>query len=179
MHLGSVALRKFESCRLVSLVVVVRVGDQLDWLPPSSQRPCVRWIETCVNAHLGMSYSLRCGLNSVRSTQPDAVIIVLADQPFITAKLVNHLIDTFENSPELDYVANAYGGVIMPPVLISRRLFNAIQSLEGDQGASVLLRSPECRGVVIEADSSLYFMDADTRKDFETIVTQWTLNTDR
>ncbi len=155
------------------MVVVVRADDTLDWLPPETRKPGHRRTETCLTAHLGLSFSLRCGLNAVLPSQPDAVIVALADQPFVNAGLVNRLIDTFKNTPGLDYVASTYEGSAMPPALFSKALFPVLQGLDGDRGAAGILRSPDYKGVVLGTDSAHYFMDADTREDFGQIVGQW------
>lgn len=152
--------------------MVVRADDTLDWLPPvAHQRE--RRTETCLTAHLGLSFSLRCGLNAVLPTQPDAIIVALADQPFITTGLVNRLIETFESTPGLDFVASSHKSAGMPPALFSKALFPALQGLDGDRGAASILRSPDYKGVVLEADSAHYFMDADTQEEFGDIVSQW------
>jgi molybdenum cofactor cytidylyltransferase len=173
ISLGSVALSELDRCELSPLVVVVRADDNLEWLPPSNGNRGRRRTETCLTAHLGLSFSLRCGLNAVLPAQPDAVIVALADQPFVTAGLVNQLIETYENSPGLDYVASTHQGAGMPPALFSRALFPALQGLDGDRGAAGILRSTDYKGVVIESESPHYFMDADTREDFSEIVNQW------
>lgn len=59
--------------------------------------------------------------------QPDAAIVALADQPFITASLVNRLIDTYERNPGLDYVASTHEGLAMPPALFSKEMFTVLQ----------------------------------------------------
>ncbi|WP_410513991.1 NTP transferase domain-containing protein [Paenibacillus sp. BR2-3] len=173
ISLGSVALSELDRCELSPLVVVVRADDTLEWLPAAAAGQGRRRTETCLTAHLGLSFSLRCGLNAVLPTQPDAVVVALADQPFITAGLVNHLIETFEKSPGLDYVASTNEGSAMPPALFSKALFPALQGLDGDRGAAGILRSPEYKGVILKTDSAHYFLDADTREDFGEIVSQW------
>ncbi len=172
--LGSVALSELERCALAPLIVVVRADDNLAWLPPVAAGGSRR-TETCLTAHLGLSFSLRCGLNAILPLQPDAVVVALADQPFISRHMVNRLIDTYKRSPELDYVASANEGVAMPPALFSRSMFTALQELNGDQGAAILLRSGEYKGTVLEADSARSFMDADTFTEFRAISREWSL----
>ncbi|SET92232.1 molybdenum cofactor cytidylyltransferase [Paenibacillus sp. NFR01] len=170
--LGSVALSELESCGLEPLVVVVRADDPLSWLPPAREGSGRR-TETCLTAHLGLSFSLRCGLNAVLPMQPDAIVVALADQPFVKAALVRELIGIFKAHPELDYVASRNDGTAMPPVLFGRSMFMALQGLDGDQGAAALLRSPDYKGRVLSPESALCFMDADTKEDFGKIQTEW------
>ncbi|WP_310550819.1 NTP transferase domain-containing protein [Paenibacillus glufosinatiresistens] len=170
--LGAAALRELDRCGLEPLVVVVRADDRLDWLPDPPERR--RWTETCLTAHLGLSFSLRCGLNAVLPTEPDAVLVALADQPFITAGLVRRLIETLGCRPDLDYVAGAReGGGGMPPALFSRKMFPALQELDGDAGAAALMRSPGFKGAVLEGDSPFWRMDADTDGDYRDVARHW------
>lgn len=173
VSLGSVALSELDRCNLEPLVVVVRADDTLEWLPPALETPTKRRTETCLTAHLGLSFSLRCGLNAVLPMQPDAVVVALADQPFITTALVNRLIQTFEQSPEVDYVASLNNGTAMPPALFSKNLFPALQGLDGDRGAAGILRSPDYKGIVLETESAHPFMDVDTSEDFDEIRKEW------
>ncbi len=174
VSLGSAALSELEGCGLAPLIVVVRADDNLAWLPPAAEGS-VRRTETCLTAHLGLSFSLRCGLNAVMPLQPDAVVVALADQPFITASMVNRLTDTYKRNPELDYVSSANDGLAMPPALFSRSMFTALQGLDGDKGAAALLRNEDYRGMILEAESGRSFLDADTPADFGEISRQWSL----
>jgi len=171
--LGSAALSELDRCDLSPLVVVVRADDTLEWLPVDLRQQDRLRTETCLTAHLGLSFSLRCGLNAVLPSQPDAVIVALADQPFITTDLVNRLIENFRRTPDLDFVASSYKGSGMPPALFSKTLFPALQGLDGDRGAASILRSPDYKGVILEADSAHYFMYADTQEDFDDIANRW------
>ncbi|MRN52028.1 NTP transferase domain-containing protein [Paenibacillus monticola] len=164
--LRSVILSELDRCNLEPLIVVVRADDTLAWLPPTASDMGARRIETCLTAHLGLSFSLRCGLNAVLPMQPDGVVVVRADQPFITTSLVNQLIETFEHSPELDFVASSNQGSGMPPTLFSSALFPVLQGLDGDNGAVGILHSPDYKGITLEANSNHSFMDADLQRQF-------------
>lgn len=176
VSLGSAALSELERCALTPLIVVVRADDDLKWLPPADGKS-TRRTETCLTAHLGLSFSLRCGLNAALPMQPDAVIVALADQPFITAAMVSRLIDTYERDPGLDYVASASlsEGLAMPPALFSKAMFPVLQGLDGDKGAAAILRSTDYKGRVLETGSAHSFMDADTQADFGVIRKVWSL----
>lgn len=162
--LGGAALSELERCALEPLVVVVRADDNLEWLPPAGEQS-VRRTETCLTAHLGLSFSLRCGLNAILPMQPDAVVVALAGQPLITASLVNRLIGTFRHSPELDYVAGTNEVMAMPPALFSRKMFTVLQGLDEAKGAAGILHSSEYKGIVLEPESVRLSMDADAQFD--------------
>ncbi|MEK5448317.1 nucleotidyltransferase family protein [Paenibacillus sp. FSL R7-0331] len=172
VKLGSIALSELERCSLEPLVVVVRADDNLEWLPPANEQS-TRRTETCLTAHLGLSFSLRCGLNAILPMQPDAVVVAISDQAFITASLVSRLKDTYVRNPGLDYVASTNEGMNMPPALFSRRMFTVLQGLDGDKGAAEIMHSSEYKGVVLESDPARLFMDAGSRFDFGDIRKEW------
>ncbi|MDF9843516.1 MULTISPECIES: NTP transferase domain-containing protein [unclassified Paenibacillus] len=158
----SVVVSELERCTLDPLVVVVRADDNLVWLPPAAEQSSRR-TETCLTAHLGLSFSLRCGLNAILPLQPDAVVVALAGQTSVTASLVNRLKDMYMRNPELDYVAGTHEGLPLPPALFSREMFSVLQGLEGGEGTAGLFRSSEYKGAVLQTDSAGSFSDADPR----------------
>lgn len=67
-----------------------------------------------------------------------ALLLMLCDQPLITAAHLQTLIDTWSGD-EHDIVASAYSGTFGPPVLFPRATFGDLAQLTGDQGARSLL----------------------------------------
>jgi len=171
--LGGAALTQLASCGLDPLVVVVRADDPLDWLPePPAGAPAWR-TESCFTSSLGLSFSLRCGLNAVLPHRPDAVLVALADQPFIRAEDVRRLVEAMEREPGLHYAASGNGGAAMPPSLFSKAAFPALERLDGDQGARTIFGSSEFKGVVLDMERPGFFADADTEADFLDVKNQW------
>jgi molybdenum cofactor cytidylyltransferase len=153
------------SKQMDTVTAVVRNSDSLNWIPLSerdAKRSGKLRIARCGDAALGMSYSLREGLRAVQSESPHAIMIVLADQPFITSELLDNLVSVFRDRPESDFVACAGAHTAMPPVLFAPSMFDALSRLEGDEGARKLLVSPAYRGVLIPVNSELVFTDIDT-----------------
>ncbi|MFC3249981.1 NTP transferase domain-containing protein [Paenibacillus sepulcri] len=120
--LGSRALREMRQCGLDSLTVVVRPEDPLLWLYDRKdyRSPLAKYrIVACKEAHLGMSHSIREGLAALLSDEPDAIVVALADQPFITAALLKRLISVFAKNPDADYVAGGMGvSAAAPPAVL-------------------------------------------------------------
>ncbi|WP_342564802.1 NTP transferase domain-containing protein [Paenibacillus sp. FSL R7-0345] len=172
--LESLVVRELERCALDPLIVVVRADDNLEWLPPATE-PGARRTETCLTAHLGLSFSLRCGLNAILPLQPDAVVVAIADQPFVTASLVNRLKDMYVRNPELDYVAGTAEGLAMPPALFSRKMFTVLQGLDEEEGTAGILRSSDYKGVVLEPGPAGIFMDTAARFDYDEASTEWSV----
>jgi molybdenum cofactor cytidylyltransferase len=115
---------------------------------------CDEWRE-------GISASLRAGARTLADAE--AIVVALADQPFITPQVIAAIVDQVDSPAPA--ARATYAGRPGHPVLIKRRLFAAIEELRGDAGARDLLaaagvRSVEC-GHLCRPD------DVDTREDLE------------
>lgn len=104
----------------------------------------------CPDHELGMSASLRLGLQAV-DLSCSAALIVLTDQPALDAKHLCELRDHWQAKPE-HAVASGYAGTIGVPAMIPRSWFAAIQSERGDRGARELLRARSDEVIVIRAE---------------------------
>ncbi|MBB6732027.1 nucleotidyltransferase family protein [Cohnella zeiphila] len=181
--LGAVALKALLAVGLDAAYIVVRPGDPLDWLPEPVRVGALRRkgareagrsegeaaiprtkaeVVVCADAGRGMAHSLRCGVGCAMSDGCDAAVVVLADQPFVTAGMMRGLVDCWRSDPRLDYVASGDGGAIMPPVLLAGATFQDVARLEGDRGAKRLLERPDWAGRVIPAEEPERLMDVDT-----------------
>ena len=84
----------------------------------------------------GLGSSIACGVRAVRDTA-DAVLILLADQPLVTAGHIQALVHAWlEGSAEI--VATSFAGTQGPPVLFGKKCFDALCDLTGDAGAKSL-----------------------------------------
>ena len=90
----------------------------------------------------GQSTSLRRGIGSAAADSVAAAVL-LGDQPFVTAELVDKIAAAFEagDSPVTRPVYVDAAGRRVPghPVLIARRIWPDVERLEGDEGARALL----------------------------------------
>lgn len=95
-------------------------------------------------AHLGQAESLKAGMGWLEHKKylpgafPDGVVVLLGDQPLVTAPLIRALITVFQNNPHCA-VAPVYQGKQGNPVILPRRAFPWIRRLSGDTGARSLL----------------------------------------
>jgi molybdenum cofactor cytidylyltransferase len=87
------------------------------------------WVE-------GMASSIRAGLKIVESEAAwsDSVVIMLCDQPLITARMLDQLVNV-HRSEGRGIVASEYGGALGVPVLFSRKYYRELGLLKGSQGA--------------------------------------------
>ena len=94
----------------------------------------------------------------------DALILLFADQPLVTAQHVETLVRTWSGAQD-QIVATAFSGTVGPPVLFPSGAFDALGRLSGDTGARSVLRDPwvDLRTVPFE-DAAI---DIDTPADLE------------
>ena len=137
--------------------------DDVDWLPAEMKLDARCTIIKCPTAHKGQSESLRCGIQQAQFDHADAVIVMLADQPFITVQMLEEMIACMKNNPTCRFVATTYEQTIMPPVLFSSSMYTELLELRGDKGAKAILQGDFLqKGKLLPcADKRLVF-DVDT-----------------
>lgn len=67
------------------------------------------------------------------------LMVLLGDQPLISAETLSRLVDGRAGSPRAAAVGITRAGVVAPPVLLHRSLRPQLRELQGDQGARRLL----------------------------------------
>ena len=89
----------------------------------------------------GMASTIHFGLQTLVEMQPqtEAAIFMVADQPFVTAALLNNLMELIRNE-QRSIVASKYGSTFGTPVLFVRKFFPELMELTGDTGAKSLVR---------------------------------------
>jgi len=110
----------------------------------------------------GMSTSIKCGLRL--HIDDDACIIMLGDQPNVSASDLNALIERNASEPSR-IVALQAGTVWGAPALFPRRDFAGLSGLKGDRGAKRYAQTQRERLAFVEARSSDAFADVDTKDD--------------
>ncbi len=115
----------------------------------------------------GLSSSLNVGLDAA-GEKTDAVLIVLADQPFLSVSIVNRII-TGHKRTQLPIVVPTYKGVQGNPVLIEKSLFPELRRLSGDMGAKEVIRRHADKVLRLKLDDLRYLSDIDTEQDLRRI----------
>lgn len=112
-----------------------------------------RWAE-------GQAGSLAAGLSAVADSE--AAVVLLADQPGITAEHVRALIEGFRTDPAP--IVRLRFGDGPGPALLARSIYAEASSLEGDTGARALVaaRPGDVHEVEVEGNAP---RDVDTRED--------------
>jgi len=108
----------------------------------------------------GIASSIKCGLANV----PDdcaGMIIMVADQPYLTSVHLDMLIDRFWKSPK-SIIVLSNRGEARNPVLIPFELVPALEELQDDEGARALVRkNPQT--ILVEVVDPKVFLDVDTK----------------
>ncbi|MEZ0610702.1 NTP transferase domain-containing protein [Fibrella sp. WM1] len=87
----------------------------------------------------GMASSIKAGVALLAPTQPEAILILLTDQPYVSRALVEQLIET-ARSTHKPIVASQYGDTLGVPILFRPAYYEALQQLTGDTGARLLVQ---------------------------------------
>jgi len=110
---------------------------------------------------LGIGTSISTGIRACRDGA-DAILIVLADQPLVTAAHLSQLIDDWSGADN-EIIVSAFEGVVGPPILFPKKAFDALCELNGDTGAKKILSNDEFH--VRSIDFPPAGMDVDTPDD--------------
>jgi molybdenum cofactor cytidylyltransferase len=113
----------------------------------------------------GQSTSLRAGIAAL-GRDADAVVVLLGDQPFVTAAIVERLAAEWRSSRAL-IVAPTYAGQRGNPVLFARAVFPELLAVQGDQGARAVLAANRARVRLVPFDDVRPLADIDTPEDYE------------
>jgi molybdenum cofactor cytidylyltransferase len=116
----------------------------------------------------GQSTSIRSGLDALKP-DIDGVVFLLADQPLIPVRLVQHLQDVRAKRRSW-IVAPRFQGRRANPVLFGRELFSALREIQGDQGGRVLLEDPSSYPVEwVDWDDPGLIVDIDSVDDLNSL----------
>jgi len=119
----------------------------------------------------GMATSIQTGLRALEKARPNELkgaLIMLCDQPLITAAHLDNLLDMFTAHQHRDITATAYADVIGVPAIFSRELFPKLYQLKGDKGARQLFTDPEQRLYTVPFTRAA--IDIDTMEDYEGLI---------
>jgi CTP:molybdopterin cytidylyltransferase MocA len=108
----------------------------------------------------GMASSIRRGTRWADCAGFDAVVLLVCDQPALTAAHVDALIDASRSGTRI--VASRYGRALGVPALFTRGLLPSLLRLRGDVGARALIRAEASVTAVDWPEGAL---DVDTPAD--------------
>ncbi|MBN1136013.1 MAG: nucleotidyltransferase family protein [Anaerolineae bacterium] len=113
----------------------------------------------------GMTASLRAGLCVLRP-EIKAALVVLADQPRLTAELIRALARCYHTTGA-PVIAPFYQGQRGRPVLFDRTLFPELLAAADNQGRREVIAHHWDQMARVEVEDPAIFRDIDTRQDYE------------
>jgi molybdenum cofactor cytidylyltransferase len=116
------------------------------------------------NYAAGQSTSLRAGLAAL-GPEAAAALVLLGDQPFVTAPILQRIVDTWRDTGA-PIVAPVYAGQRGNPVLFARSVFPELLTIEGDQGARAILAADHARVTPVHFDDPRPLTDIDTPEEY-------------
>lgn len=172
-YLASQSLEHALNSQLKRIIVVVSRYDD-DFLKPFDKEFVSGRFEIvlCSDSYLGQSASLKCGLRMLKEDE-NAFLVLLADQPFISAPMIDELINTYDarrHEEEIEYASYRFQHIPRPPSLFSVMLLPQMEKLEGDKGArGIISPSSPHKGIYLEWHDAEAFTDIDTLQDYQAI----------
>lgn len=122
-------------------LIVVVVGGDADRVSAGVQSPDIQIVRNERYAE-GMGTSIAAGISAL-PPDAEAAVIVLGDQPRVTAASIDALIDAYRATGK-PLVASRYRDARGAPTLLGRALFDEARRLGGDVGGRALIdRHPE------------------------------------
>lgn len=136
---------------------------------PNTTDLALSTISRCPFFAINDDASLGIGDSIARATRAlgnrcDAMVLLLADQPLITAEHLALLLQEWDGSPNA-IVATEYAETLGPPILFARDAFSSLAALSGDVGAKTLLQDPRFTVSHIHFESAA--ADVDTQSDLD------------
>jgi molybdenum cofactor cytidylyltransferase len=127
------------------------------------------WINNCISTEginfvnnedwrLGMASSINSGIGAMNNDF-DGAMILLGDMPYIETKLIDQMIELFQEYKIVVPVKNGRQG---NPVLFSSTFFNDLQSIDGDKGAKRVIQENFSSVVPNHVMTNAIFRDIDT-----------------
>lgn len=113
----------------------------------------------------GQGHSIALGVQAARALGVDAIMVVLADMPFVTAAHITALLDGLDADHTV--VASTSGDWSGPPALFGAIHFDSLARLSGDNGPRHLIRTAK-----LVSASPAVLADIDTRQDLQSALSR-------
>ena len=147
--------------------VVVVVGEKAELVSKEIDQNIARVVNNN-EWHEGMASSVCVGIKAVLEISPsvDAIILMPCDQPYVSASLLNELME-LQTKTGKAIVASDYGNAIGPPALFHKNIFPELMLLQGDTGARKIVEKhgDEVATVLFTRGN----IDIDTKEDYEAL----------
>lgn len=144
--------------------IVVVLGSRIDILKNEIKDFDVQIAENA-DWENGMSSSIKIGLEKVleMNNQISGVVIMVCDQPFVSAELINRLIEGFEKTENL-IIASQYAETLGVPALFGKQIFPRLLELDNSGGAKEIIRQFQNETIAVSFEKGNF--DIDTPNDY-------------
>jgi molybdenum cofactor cytidylyltransferase len=115
----------------------------------------------------GMSTSIKAGVTAAMVSQPNGLLLMLCDQPFVDAYLLRNLIQRFQQTGK-QIIASNYNGGSGVPAFFGPDFFSHLLNLKGQEGARKLIAANPIDVAVVDFPLGAY--DVDTESDVTQIL---------
>ncbi len=119
----------------------------------------------------GISSSIKLGLEEV-SEDTRGVMILLGDQPLVSAKVIDKLIDAFDlHSKKI--IVPTYNGKDGNPVIFPTESLDDLKTISGDKGAKNIIYNHIDMVIKVEVGDLGSMEDIDTPEDYKNIIARF------
>lgn len=113
----------------------------------------------------GRASSVRVGIRALAQNVAGAIFIN-ADQPFLTAQVIDAILARFAET-RAPVIVPTYQGAAGSPVLFARELFDELTALQGEQGGRDILQKYEYVSSKVEIEDVRAALDLDTPEEYQ------------
>jgi molybdenum cofactor cytidylyltransferase len=124
-----------------------------------------------LNWQEGLSSSIISIINHLENSEedPDALLVMLADQPKVDSSYLNKLISLYQKKQQA-IIASAYGDFNGVPALFPKKYFGILSNLKGDKGAKKLLNDRLVDVISYIPKSAEILIDIDSPEDYKNLI---------
>jgi molybdenum cofactor cytidylyltransferase len=161
---GSTLLHRAVETAIASVCrpVVVVLGARADELRPLVDESNATAIINLLWEQ-GMGTSIRAGVAAMRLTALDAAMILLCDQPLISATTLDRMVESYFASGK-QIAAASYAGSLGTPAIFAASLFEELLGLADSQGGRAVIHHHPGQVHAVEMPEAE--TDLDTMEDF-------------
>ncbi len=159
-HAAEVAVSSV--CRPILIVLgayASQLQSEIDDLPVQSVTN-ERWAD-------GMGSSIQAGLGALNANDrvgdAEALVLILCDQPYVTAAVINDLVTAYHSNGK-GIIASEYGGTLGVPALFGRQYFAELATMSGPAGAKHIIAAHASDVVPVPFPKGI--TDIDTPEDY-------------
>jgi molybdenum cofactor cytidylyltransferase len=115
----------------------------------------------------GPGTSVSAGVARASHSPAEALVLLLADMPFVTAAMLSALVTRWRET-EAPLVISRYGDAQAPPTLFGRALFEELMDVDETTGAKPVIAEHAASAAVVEWPASA-LQDLDVAADYEAV----------